>query len=116
PANVKIQTAVVGFGSSFGAGGTETDDVKDAKDWGNVGGGGWISGSSPEDVAKSINDFITTLNKDVPSMSTGSSTIPMDALNPEVIQPFAYSPQFDPKENHYDMQQYWIDYHKKYYI
>lgn len=116
PANVKIQTAVVGFGSSFGAGGTETDDVKDAKDWGNVGGGGWISGSSPEDVAKSINDFITTLNKDVPSMSTGSSTIPMDALNPEVIQPFAYSPQFEPKVNPSDRQQLWFGNLKKYYV
>ncbi len=34
PVGLKIQTAVVGFGSSFGAGGAETDDVKDAKDWG----------------------------------------------------------------------------------
>lgn len=116
PANVKIQTAVVGFGSSFGAGGTETDDVKDAKDWGVVGDGGWISGSSPEDVSKSINEFIDKLNKDVPSMSTGSSTIPMDALNPEVIQPFAYFPQFEPKVNPADKQQLWFGNLKKYYV
>ena len=116
PTGLKIQTAVVGFGSSFGAGATESDDVKDAKDWGTVGNGGWISGSSPEDVAKSINDFIGKLNKDVPSMSTGSSTIPMDALNPEIIQPYAYFPQFEPKVNPADKQQLWFGNVKKYYV
>ncbi len=116
PANVKIQTAVVGFGSSFGGGAAETDDVKDAKDWGVVGNGGWIAGSSPEDVSKSINDFIGKLNKDVPSMSTGSSTIPMDALNPEIIQPYAYFPQFEPKVNPADKQQLWFGNLKKYYV
>ncbi|NNH78492.1 hypothetical protein HLH17_12585 [Acinetobacter sp. ANC 5380] len=116
PTGLKIQTAVVGFGSSFGGGAVETDDVKDAKDWGIVGNGGWIAGSSPEDVAKSINDFIGKLNKDVPSMSTGSSTIPMDALNPEIIQPYAYSPQFEPKVNPADKQQLWFGNLKKYYV
>ncbi|MEG0407038.1 MAG: hypothetical protein RR563_12395, partial [Acinetobacter sp.] len=116
PTGLKIQTAVVGFGSSFGGGAAESDDVKDAKDWGTVGGGGWIAGSSPEDVAKSINDFIGKLNKDVPSMSTGSSTIPMDALNPEIIQPYAYFPQFEPKVNPADKQQLWFGNVKKYYV
>ena len=116
PTGLKIQTAVVGFGSGFGAGAAESDDVKDAKDWGTVGNGGWIAGSSPEDVAKSINDFIGKLNKDVPSMSTGSSTIPMDALNPEIIQPYAYSPQFEPKVNPADKQQLWLGNVKKYYV
>lgn len=116
PTGLKIQTAVVGFGSSFGGGADESDDVKDAKDWGTVGGGGWIAGSSPEDVAKSINDFIGKLNKDVPSMSTGSSTIPMDALNPEIIQPYAYFPQFEPKVNPADKQQLWFGNVKKYYV
>jgi len=116
PTGLKIQTAVVGFGSSFGAGGTETDDVKDAKDWGIEGGGGWIAGSSPEDVSKSINDFIGKLNKDIPSMSTGSSTIPVDSLNPEIIQPYAYFPQFEPKVNPLDQQQLWFGNLKKYYV
>lgn len=116
PTNLKIQTAVVGFGSAFGAGAAETNDIKDAKAWGILGDGGWISGSSPEDVAKSINDFITTLNKDVPSMSTGSSTIPMDALNPEIIQPYSYFPQFEPKVNPADRQQLWFGNLKKYYV
>ncbi len=116
PTGLKIQTAVVGFGSSFGGGATETDDVKDAKDWGIEGGGGWIAGSSPEDVSKSINDFIGKLNKDIPSMSTGSSMIPVDSLNPEIIQPYAYFPQFEPKVNPADQQQLWFGNLKKYYV
>lgn len=116
PTGLKIQTAVVGFGSSFGGGAAESNDVKDAKDWGTVGGGGWIAGSSPEDVSKSINEFIGKLNKDVPSMSTGSSTIPVDALNPEIIQPYAYFPQFEPKVNPADRQQLWFGNLKKYYV
>lgn len=116
PTGLKIQTAVVGFGSAFGAGATETNDIKDAKAWGVLGGGGWISGSSPQDVANSINDFITQLNKDIPSMSTGSSTIPMDVLNPEIIQPYSYFPQFEPKVNPADRQQLWFGNLKKYYV
>ncbi|CAM4205053.1 hypothetical protein F901_00722 [Acinetobacter dispersus] len=116
PTGLKIQTAVVGFGSSFGEGATQSDDIKDAKDWGVVGDGGWIAGSSPEDVSKSINDFINKLNKDVPSMSTGSSTIPMDALNPSIIQSYAYFPQFEPKVNPADQQQLWFGNLKKYYV
>lgn len=116
PTGLKIQTAVVGFGSSFGAGGTETDDVKDAKDWGVVGNGGWFAGSSPEDVSNSINKFIKDLNKDIPSMSTGSSTIPIDSLNPEIIQPYAYFPQFEPKVNPVEKQQLWFGNLKKYYV
>lgn len=116
PTGLKIQTAVVGFGSSFGAGGIESDDVKDAKDWGVVGGGGWIAGSSPEDVSKSINSFIRQLNKDIPSMSTGSSTIPLDDLNPAIVQPYSYFPQFEPKVNPVERQQIWFGNLKKFYV
>ena len=116
PTGLKIQTAVVGFGSSFGAGGVESDDVKDAKDWGVVGDGGWIAGSSPEDVSDSINKFIKQLNKDIPSMSTGSSTIPLDALNPAVVQAYAYFPQFEPKVKPEDTHQIWFGNLKKYYV
>lgn len=52
---VKDSNCSCGVWSSFGAGGVESDDVKDAKDWGVVGDGGWIAGSSPEDVSDSIN-------------------------------------------------------------
>lgn len=114
PIGLQIKTVVVGFGSDFT--GTGNNDVEDAKTWGTLGGGGWVAGSSPEDVVNSINKFIQELNKDVPSMSTGSSTIPMDALNPEIIQPYAYFPQFEPKVNPADKQQLWFGNVKKYYV
>lgn len=116
PVGLKIQTVVVGFGRGFGAGATETNDVRDAKDWGRIGGGGWIAGSSSEDVSKSINNFIQALNKDIPSMSTGSSTIPLDALNPERVQPYSYFPQFEPKVRPEDKQQVWFGNLKKFNI
>ncbi|WP_334113640.1 hypothetical protein [Acinetobacter parvus] len=114
PVGLQIKTVVVGFGSDFA--GTGNDDVEDAKTWGNLGGGGWVSGNSSQDVVNSINKFIQELNKDIPSMSTGSSTIPVDALNPEIIQPYAYFPQFEPKIKPEDTQQLWFGNIKKYYV
>jgi len=116
PTGLKIQTAVVGFGNDFGAGATPSNDVSDAKDWGTVGQGGWVAGADPKDVVDSINAFIKQLNKDIPSMSTGSSTIPLDALNPAVVQPYAYFPQFEPKVKPEDVQQIWFGNLKKYYV
>lgn len=116
PTGLKIKTAVVGFGNSFGGDGTETDDVRDAKDWGTLGGGGWFAGSSPKSISDSINKFIGDLVKDIPSMSTGASTVPMDALNPEIIQKYAYFPQFEPKVNPADTRQLWFGNLKKYYV
>ncbi len=49
-------------------------------------------------------------------MSTGSSTIPIDSLNPEIIQPYAYFPQFEPKVNPIEKQQLWFGNLKKYYV
>lgn len=115
PLGLKIKTAVVGFGNSFGGDGAETDDIRDAKQWGITGEGGWYAGSSPKDISDSINKFIGDLSKDIPSMSTGSSTIPVDALNPSIIQPHAYFPQFEPKVNPADSQQLWFGNVKKYY-
>ncbi|MCU4336984.1 hypothetical protein [Acinetobacter dispersus] len=114
PVGLQLKTVVVGFGSDFS--GTGNNDVEDAKTWGNLGGGGWVAGSSSQDVVNSINKFIQELNKDIPSMSTGSSTVPMDTLNPEIIQPHAYFPQFEPKIRPEDSQQLWFGNVKKYYV
>ncbi len=98
PAGVEISTAVVGFGSDFNEGATNTsNDVKNAKQWGVVGKGGWYSASSASDIVKSVNDFINKLNKYIPSVTVGSATIPIDALDTQNVQPWAYFPQFDPK-------------------
>lgn len=106
PIGLQIKTVVVGFGNDFS--GKGNPDVEDAKTWGNIGGGGWVQGSSSVDIVNSINNFIKDITKDIPSMSTGSSTIPMDALNPEAVQPYSYFPQFEPKVKPEDVQQLWL--------
>lgn len=112
PANIAIKTAVVGFGSTFN-GGTGSD-VNDAKDWGTLGTGGWHSGANSKDIVNSVNAFIKELNKDIPSMSTGSSSIPSDSLSTRSIQPYAYFPQFEPKVKPEELQQLWYGNLKKY--
>lgn len=115
PIGIKLKTAVVGFGNGFNGASTNSD-VRDAKTWGELGGGNWYSGSDSAAVVNSVNKFIQELVKDIPSLSTGSSVIPEDALNPAVIQNYAYFPQFEPKVNPADTQQIWFGNLKKYYV
>lgn len=114
PIGLKIKTAVVGFSSGFSS--DTNPDVQDAKDWGTIGGGKWYVGTNSKSVVDSINNFIDEISKDIPSMSTGSSTVPMDALNPEIIQKYAYFPQFEPKVDPADTRQLWFGNLKKYYV
>lgn len=129
PANISFKTAVVGFGSDFNTipssvqteAGVDaltgiSDDIKQAAKWGIRGRGGWYSGSNAKDVAESIADFVDKSGGEIPSISTGSSTVPMDALNPEVIQKYAYFPQFEPKVKPSDSTQLWFGNLKKYYV
>lgn len=112
PAGLKFKTAVVGFGNNFNnvasydkdktqeqniaALGTINTNVKRAAYWGIIGQGGWYSGNSSEDVVNSVNEFINNLGADIPSVTTGTPTIPNDELNPSILQKFAYYPQFQP--------------------
>lgn len=114
PVGLKIKTAVVGFSSGFSSDGDP--DVEDAKKWGGLGEGKWYVGTNSQSVVDSINNFINEINKEIPSMSTGVSTIPKDALNPEIIQPFAYFPQLEPKVDPTETQQLWFGNVKKYYV
>ncbi|WP_168405349.1 hypothetical protein [Acinetobacter indicus] len=129
PANISFKTAVVGFGSDFNTipssiqteAGVDaltgiSDDIKQAAKWGIRGKGGWYSGSNADDVVESIEDFVDKNSGEIPSISTGSSTIPVDALNPESIQAFSYFPQFEPKVADNDKQQLWFGNLKKYYV
>ncbi|WHR56695.1 pilus assembly protein [Acinetobacter haemolyticus] len=129
PANIAFKTAVVGFGSDFNSISSSVqteaavdaltgidDNVKQAAKWGIRGKGGWYSGSNASDVASSIEDFVNKNSGEIPSISTGSSMIPIDALNPEIIQPYAYFPQFEPKVKAGDLQQLWFGNVKKYYV
>ena len=134
---LKFKTAVVGFGSSFnnvtsydptktqaqnlapflkanGSKKTNLTNVQEAAYWGIVGEGGWYSGNSSQDVIDSVNDFISNLSKDIPSVTTGSPTIPRDALNPAELQNNAYYQTFQPTPN--TNYQLWLGNLKKYLV
>ena len=128
PANLKLRTAVVGFGSSFNDVasysksltqeqnianlGDINTNVKRAAYWGIIGEGGWYSGSSSQDVVDSVNEFINSLGADIPAVTTGSPTVPRDSLNPSILQKEAYYPQFQPTPD--KTYQLWAGNLKKY--
>ena len=113
PAGIKIMTAVVGFGKDFD-GSNPTNDVLDAMDWGVLGEGGWYSGQNPEDIVESIESFLGKIKTDIPGISTGNATLPIDALNSNAIQPYGYFPQFVPKVATTELQRTWYGNLKKY--
>lgn len=112
-ANIKIMTAVVGFGKDFD-GSAATNDVKDAMEWGNLGEGGWYSGQDASDIVDSFTQFLRKVKTDIPGISTGNATLPIDALNSNAIQPYGYFPQFVPKVATTQSQQTWYGNLKKY--
>ncbi|MDV4312407.1 hypothetical protein MY149_04410 [Acinetobacter indicus] len=137
PSSLTIKTAVVGFGSAFNSvssydkslsqdqnlqnvnnanlsGNSLANDIKNAARWGIIGEGGWYSGNESQDVVNSVNDFISSLSTEIPSVTTGSPTIPADALNPSVLQNNAYFPQFQPTPE--KPTQSWLGNLKKYLV
>ncbi len=114
PAKLKFKTAVVGFGTGFNGipsysasltqahnvsninSSSASQDQKNAALWGVYGQGGWYSGSNSSDVVNSVNSFLGQLSVEIPSVTTGTATIPVDKLNPYVLQNYAYYPQFQP--------------------
>lgn len=93
---------------------TNLTDVEAAAYWGIIGGGGWYSGSSSQDVVESINNFINDLSTEIPAVTTGSPTIPKDALNPAALQNDAYYQQFEPTPD--KSYQLWLGNLKKYLV
>lgn len=75
---------------------TNLTNQEEAAYWGIIGEGGWYSGNSSQDIVNSVNSFLGDLGKEIPSVTTGSPTIPKDALNPAVLQDDAYYQQFQP--------------------
>lgn len=112
PLDLTLKTAVIGFGNaynsiaSYNKNLTEQENIdalgsidsnqKRAAEWGIRGRGGWYSGNSTQDVIDSVNEFINNLSTEIPAVTTGTSTIPNDELNPSALQNFAYYPQFQP--------------------
>lgn len=130
PVSLKFKTAVVGFGSDFNnvtsydktktqgqniaALGAIDSNVKKAAYWGIIGEGGWYSGNESQDIVDSVNAFLGELGTDIPSVTTGSPTIPKDALNPAVLQDDAYYQQFQPTpDKNYSL---WVGNLKKYLV
>lgn len=91
---------------------TDLSNEESAAYWGVIGEGGWYSGNSSEDIVESVNLFLGDLGKAIPSVTTGSPTIPRDALNPVMLQDDAYYQQFQPTpEKNYGL---WVGNLKKY--
>lgn len=137
---VKIKTAVVGFGSIFeglpdyktevkilatqaakiakitnaSISGAAAEDVKNTAKWGILGEGGYYMGSSSQDVVASVKAFLGDLTTEIPAVTTGSPTIPRDALNPSILQNDAYYPQFQPTPD--KNYQLWVGNLKKYLV
>lgn len=110
PLGLKVRTAVVGFGADLDS---PTDpDVKEAKTWGDLGGGGFYKGAVATDVVNSVKDFLGKLKVEIPSVTTGSPTIPVDSLNSTNIQDAAFYPQFQPTPN--KPYRLWVGNVKKY--
>lgn len=111
-----VKTAVVGFGSAFT--GTPTDDSRNAEAWGgdNYGRGGFVATNESGPIIDLLNGLIRGFDNNIPSVSTGSSTIPRDALNPESLQADSYFPQFEPKVEVNATQQVWFGNLKKYFV
>ena len=76
---------------------TANGDIPNTARWGIHGQGGWFSGRTSIDVVNSVNNFLGQIEVNIPSVSTGTATIPVDALYSSKIQPYAYFSQFDPK-------------------
>lgn len=110
PVGAKIKTAVVGFGSDFSSG--TGGDIKDAKNWGTLGEGGWYSGKDDAAVVSSVIAFLKKLQKYIPPVTTGSVTVPVDNLDTQNVQPWGYFPQFDPQPD--SKVNTWIGNLKKY--
>lgn len=125
---VNFLTAVIGFGKGFtvipntaqtetaiDAYSTVSQNVRNTAKWGVRGKGGWYSGESTEDIVNSFNKFLGAVNTSIPGISTGTATIPVDALNSSAIQPYGYFPQFVPKVATEQKQQTWYGNLKKYF-
>ncbi|MBC7751366.1 MAG: hypothetical protein H7Z73_06555, partial [Candidatus Saccharibacteria bacterium] len=98
-----IQTALVGFGAVFEN--LNNTDPSNACDWGaraggagselncstSYGGGGFYQAGSAADVTRSIKKFLEDLiQTDITPLVTGAAAVPVDGVDPNSFQPYAY--------------------------
>ena len=117
--NVDIQNILNRFNSITNAwagtqGGSSRADIANTALWGVYGRGGWYAASQPEQVAKSILKFVDQVKPEFDPITTGSPTLPQDALNPLRIQPYGYYASFVPKPQ--ESTQLWAGNLNKYHI
>ncbi len=86
--------------------------IPNRADIGGFGEGGFYTAQSSSDLVESLKAFITETTVPIEGSTIGSSTIPVDALNTNQLQPFAYFPMFKPLIETQD--QLWIGNLKKY--
>lgn len=140
--NKKVKTATVGFGGGYLTSddaiitqgdkkyfdcskvGTANSNERNLCLWGSktipngtgseggYGEGGFYTAQSSEDLVASLKSFITETTVPIEGSTIGSSTIPVDALNTNQLQPFAYFPMFKPLIATQD--QLWVGNLKKY--
>ena len=91
-----------------------TTGAKNTAIWGIRGRGGWYSGNSSADIVNSVNKFLNSISVTIPTMATGSPTLPQDALNPLRIQPYGYYALFTPKPQ--ETTQLWAGNLNKYHV
>lgn len=70
--------------------------IPNRTDVGGFGEGGFYTAQSSADLVESIKSFINDTTVPIDGSTIGSSTIPVDALNTNQLQPFAYFPMFKP--------------------
>lgn len=81
-------------------------------DVGGFGEGGFYTVQSSSDLIESLKSFINEASVPIEGSIIGSSTIPVDALNTNELQPFSYFPMFKPMIGAQD--QLWVGNLKKY--
>ena len=62
----------------------------------NYGKGGFYTAQSTNDLVDSILQFVSDVSVEIEGSTMGTSTIPVDALNPTQLQNYSYFPMFKP--------------------
>ncbi|HJF26744.1 MAG TPA: hypothetical protein K8V79_00555 [Acinetobacter lwoffii] len=128
PGNMKIRTAVVGFGTSF-AGVKQADNTYDCKvvkdtnpdaynacKWGSndYGAGGFYYAENTDDIKNSIIDFVEKTAVNFSSTSMGTISIPLDPLDQTKAMNTGFFPMIEPSES--NNRRTWLGNLKKYYV
>jgi type IV pilus assembly protein PilY1 len=114
PGNMKIKTAVVGFGASFEGilknadGSYNCESVKDSNpdaynacQWGGseFGNGGFYYANNPDDIKNSIINFVNNVTVSFTPSSLGSISVPRDPLDQTRVMTTGFFPMVMPMED-----------------